>query len=459
MQRINNIIFRVLVAVVALFAVPVAAEAQNFSNSINTYSPYSMYGMGELATPGDVIMRSMGGVGIAMYSYDKVNLLNPAAYGNMSRKSFIFNFGVDAGHYRNEQMKYGASSSIKTAYNSINFHEIAFQMPLAENLGFGFSLTPYSSVGYKMFRQDSSDPILGNVGRALYQWDGEGDVTEVKAGIGWRPFKRFSIGVAALYYWGDITRNYKSLVPDIITGSGSYSSTTGVDEFVVSRFKAQFGLQFHPIMNNKRILSIGATYDLGGGLAPELTQKVYVDNLLQTTVRDKSDKTALRLPSQIAAGVFYQTNAIRMGVDYVYQNWGDENGDYAEDFGKGVKVAYADTHTLKVGFEIVPRAVDVRNYFNRMSYRLGARAGDYYQTFEGTSIKQYAVTAGLGFPVRLFGNSSINVGFEYGMRRPDKKIVTIEGVKTGLIKQDYFKLSLGLSLFGEDRWFQRYKFD
>jgi hypothetical protein len=32
-------------------------------------------------------------------------------------------------------------------------------------------------------------------------------------------------------------------------------------------------------------------------------------------------------------------------------------------------------------------------------------------------------------------------------------------VGANLVKQDYFKLSLGLTLFGEDRWFQRYKFD
>jgi hypothetical protein len=29
----------------------------------------------------------------------------------------------------------------------------------------------------------------------------------------------------------------------------------------------------------------------------------------------------------------------------------------------------------------------------------------------------------------------------------------------GMVKQHYFKFSLGLALFGEDRWFQRYKFD
>lgn len=443
---------------VSLLAMPAESSAQNFSSSINTYSPYSMYGLGELATQGNVAMRSMGGVGLGMYSYTTVNLLNPAAYGNMTRKSFIFDFGVDAGHYRNEQVK-SSSSAVKTAYNSVNFHEIAFQMPLAKNLGFGFSLTPYSNVGYKMYRDEMADEILGNIGRVHYQWDGEGDITEVKAGVGWRPFKRLAVGVAMLYYWGNITRNYTSQVPNIITGSGSYSSTTGIDSYVVSKFKAQVGIQWHIVSNTKRMFSLGATYDIGGDLTPQLTQSVYVNNLLQTVVRSKSEKTALRLPQQIAAGIFYQDIHVRWGIDYVYQNWGNENMNYSESINKGVSVNYTDTHTIKFGLEYVPRAMDVSNYLNRVSYRIGGRVGDFYQTFGGSKIRQYAVTAGLGFPLRLFGGSAVDVGFEYGMRRPENKYIEVDGVETGLVKQDYFKLSLGLSLFGEDKWFQRYKFD
>ncbi len=447
-----------MMAVVAVFAMPAVSSAQSFSSSINTYSPYSMYGLGELATPGNVAMRSMGGVGLGMYSYTMVNLLNPAAYGNMTRKSFIFDFGVDAGHYRNNQMK-SANSLVKTAYNSVNFHEIAFQMPLAKNVGFGFSLTPYSSVGYKMYRDEMSEDILGNIGRVRYQWDGEGDITEVKAGVGWRPFKRFSVGVAMLYYWGNITRNYTSQVSNMITGSGTYSSTTGVDSYVVSNIKAQAGIQFHIISNTKRMFSLGATYDLGGSLKPRVTQSVYVNNLLQTVVRDKSEKGPLRLPQQISAGVFYQDVHVRWGLDYVYQDWGSENADYSESIDKGVVVNYTDTHTLKFGLEITPKAMDVRNYLNRIAYRVGARAGELYQTFGGSKIRQYAVTAGLGFPLRLFGGSSIDVGFEYGMRRPEMVVVDVDGVNANLVNQNYFKVSLGLTLFGEDRWFQRYKFD
>jgi hypothetical protein len=326
-------------------------------------------------------------------------------------------------------------------------------------VGFGFSLTPYSSVGYKMYRDEMSEDILGNIGRVRYQWDGEGDITEVKAGVGWRPFKRFSVGVAMLYYWGNITRNYTSQVSNMITGSGTYSSTTGVDSYVVSNIKAQAGIQFHIISNTKRMFSLGATYDLGGSLKPRVTQSVYVNNLLQTVVRDKSEKGPLRLPQQISAGVFYQDVHVRWGLDYVYQDWGSENADYSESIDKGVVVNYTDTHTLKFGLEITPKAMDVRNYLNRIAYRVGARAGELYQTFGGSKIRQYAVTAGLGFPVRLFGGSSIDVGFEYGMRRPEMVVVDVDGVGANLVKQDYFKLSLGLTLFGEDRWFQRYKFD
>lgn len=458
MQKLNKRIIEAVVAV--LTAMPMGAAAQTLTSSINTYSPYSMYGLGELATPGNTAMRSMGGVGVAMQSNMSVNLLNPAAYAITPQKSFLFDFSVDAGHFRNSQTKYGTSSSeVKTAYNSINFHEIAFQMPLMKSLGFGFSLSPYSNVGYNMYNDDLSSGVAGNVGRVRYQYYGEGDVTEVKAGVGWRPFKHLSVGVAMLYYWGDITRNYNAVPTDVITGSGDYSSTTGVDTYDVSRVKAQFGIQWAVIMNAKRALTLGATYDIGGAMNPGMVKYVYVDNQLTSVVRDESDKSLpLRLPRQLAVGAFYQTQRIRTGIDWVYQNWGDENSDYTESGSKGVSVAYNNTHTIKAGFEITPRPIDVRNYLNRMSYRVGLRYGDYYQSFGGSRIAQYAVTAGIGFPIKLFGRSSIDVEFEYGMRDPQKKSVVIDGKRAGLVKQNYYKLSLGLSMFGE-KWFTRYKFD
>ena len=459
MQALKRRIFRAIIAIVLLL--PMGAAAQNLHSSVNTYSPYSMYGMGELAVQGNAIQRSMGGIGVAMYSTTMTNMLNPAAYGFTPRQSFLFNFGVEAGHYRNSQEKFGNSAGeVKTAYNSVNIHDVAFQMPLAKGLGLGFSLSPYSDVGYSMYNDDLSSGVAGNVGRVRYQYYGDGNVTDVKVGLGWAPFKKFSMGVSMIYYWGNISRSYNAMVSDVITGSGEYSSTVGTDTYDVSKIKAQFGVMYSPILNNNRVLTFGATYDIGGSLDPDMKKYVYVDNLLTSVVREQTEKSLpLRLPNQISAGFFYQDPKVRFGVDYVYQDWGSQNTDYMESGGRGVHVSYTDTHTVKAGFEFIPRYSDVGNYLNRVSYRIGFRYGDYYQTFGGSTVQQYAVTAGFGLPIRLFGRSSVNIGFEYGRRDPAQDTILINEVKTGMVKQNYYKMSLGLTLFGEDKWFHRYKYE
>jgi hypothetical protein len=152
---------------------------------------------------------------------------------------------------------------------------------------------------------------------------------------------------------------------------------------------------------------------------------------------------------------------IAWGIDYNYAAWGANNGDYNENASYDVPVHYKDTHVIKAGFEITPRGNDVRNYLNRISYRVGARLGNYYQSFGGERINQMAITAGLGFPVKVWGSSSINVAFEYG-RMSSPKAVNINAQTVGLVTQNYYKISIGFDLFSADTsdyWFVRQKFD
>lgn len=393
-----------------------------------------------------------------MFSTSSVNVMNPAAFGLTPRQSFLFNFGIEGGHFRNSQTKYQQSgaSDIHTAYNSINIHDIAFQMPLAKGVGLGFSLTPYSNVGYTMHRNDMD--IAGAMGNARYEYMGEGDVSEVKLGVGWAPSKKFSVGASLIYYWGSINRSYK-MIPKPIVGVGEYSTTTGLDTYDVSRFNAQFGLMWSPILKSDKILSFGATYNIGGSLNPDMMKYVYVDNLLSSVVRKDSDSALpLRLPKQVVAGVYYQNLKVRFGADYVYQRWGGDNDSLIENENTGVQVRYTDTHTIKVGVQYIPRHTDVRNYLRRMAYRVGARYGDYYQTYGGEKIKQLAFTAGFGLPVKLFGSSSVDVGVEWGLRGLGNQTIMVDNKKVGLVKQQFVKFSVGLSLFGEDDWFVQRKY-
>lgn len=451
MTRVNNRPFFAVAALCIALWLPAAVRAQSGS-SINVFSPYSAYGVGEVNTPGSLASRSLGGTGVAQRSVSTVNLLNPAAYSATLSRSMLFSLSLEGGGYYNSQ-KQPDGSMARTSYNTVNFHDIALQFSIAKGLGIGFSLTPYSSVGYRFYDRQ----ILGNVGLAEYDYTGDGDVTEVKLGAGWEIFKNFSIGVAAQYYWGDIERTYTTTIYPY-TDTGSYPTVAGSSNYSISRIKGQVGLQYAPILNRRRILSIGATYDFGGNLEPRVTEKIYASTgggYLQTISKDETGHLPLLLPHKLTVGLFYETNRFSVGVDYDYQDWEARNSRGVQLAGGGFEVAYCNTHTLRAGVEWTPNRNDVRQFIRRMHYRLGANYGNYHQQFDGRKLPQYAVTLGVGIPVRFGGFSSIDVGVEYGCRGTHEIIAQ----SVGIVKQHYVRFAIGFSFFGDDYWFVRPKYD
>ncbi len=436
------------VLVVALLLGTVKLWAQE--NSINTFSPYSMYGIGQINTPGSLAVRSMGGAGVAQRNLSTVNLLNPAAYSTALQRSVLFNFGLEGRNTYTSQLQADGTTA-NTSHCTFNIHDIALQIPLAKHLGLGISLTPYSSVGYRMYNRE----VLADIGMAEYDYVGEGDVTQVKIGLGWEIFKNFSIGVAGLYYWGNIDRDFTMTIFPYTGASASYPSTQGLMNYEISRLKAQFGVQYSPIMDKRRMLTIGAAYDLGGDLAPNVTSTVIVNGTLQSTAKSEEGRLALVLPQQLSAGVYYETNRFVVALDGVAQWWGSRNRANSEVASGGYTVAYCNTAMVKAGLEWTPNRNDVRNFLKRWHYRVGANYGYYHQTFAGERVPQYAVTLGFGIPVKFGGFSSIDVGFEYGCLGKDKVIAG----QVNMLKEQYFKFAVAFSLFGEDYWFVRPKYD
>lgn len=451
-----------LIATLALVLLGVERAAAQGGAAITAYSPYTMFGIGELQTIGTTQSRAMAGVGVAWRSTHVPSMANPAGYSATLQKSFLFSVGAEGNFLQNVQKKYNtdgtSAGSAKNGKNSVNIHDIAIQLPLAKRLGLGLSLMPYSSVGYKMSLEDNDDAIAGNVGPATYTYSGDGDVTEAKLGIGWEPFKNFSFGVAAKYYWGKITHNYSSEPHDYV-GHGSYFSVIGKDEYVISNFKFQAGLQWNILAKDKQLLTLGATYDYGGSLSPKVAKSLLLNNVYSTEVVKEEASSQMRLPHSVKAGMMYHTPKIMAAVEYEFQAWGSGNKDRFEEYvNNNMKVQYVDTHTAKIGVSYTPNRFDVRNYLKRISYSAGFRYSNYYQAYNGVAIPQYAVTAGLGFPFKFMGTSSIDLSFEYGIRG-SHALMSSGPKKIGMIRQDYFKLGLGIILFGDDYWFVRPKYD
>ncbi len=410
------------------------------SSSLNTYSPYTFYGIGDIHTEGNAVLRAMGGAGIGFRNYLYINTLNPASYSSVRNNSFLSNFDMEGQNF------YAHTTEAKTSFNTFNIRDISMSFPLGKHLGAAVSVMPLSSVGYNVNYYDNNPEVLGNIGQMFYAYSGSGDVTQFKAGVGYELFKNFSLGADLIYLHGSIERNF-SAQPTSITGNGNYYSLNGTEVERINSFHARFGLQWTVLANQERVMTIGATYQLGGKINGEVVRSVPVNSLLLPGeyAENKTYPSTFSMPSMYAVGVFYHAPKYSLGADYEFADWGSRNSQDVTD-----NLSFRNTNTVRVGGQYTPNPGDVRNAFNRFTYRAGVRWSQYYMVLNNQPFDDVALTFGVGIPLRMTGLSNINLGLEVGQRGT---------TKAGLSKENYLKFTIGFSLFGEDYWFVKAKYD
>jgi hypothetical protein len=215
----------------------------------------------------------------------------------------------------------------------------------------------------------------------------------------------------------------------------------------MSRIFAGAGLQITPINKEKTRLTIGATYRMGRGLASTVTDYIPSGNIYNDIVRMDTLPSLTYIPRTIGVGFFLHRPKFSIGADYVYQDWARNNTfDSAND------VAYVDTHTFKFGAQFTPNRYDIRSFLKRNTYRVGFRYNDYYLQMKGQKMNEKAVTVGIEIPFKMMTVSSVNIGLELGQRGT---------LQSNLIKENYFKINVGVMLFGRDYdyWFEKYKYN
>ena len=67
-----------------------------------------------------------------------------------------------------------------------------------------FGIIPFSNVGYSYLNTD----YISDMKTATFtnNYNGSGGIHEVYLGLGWEPFKGFSLGVNGGFIWGDYTK-------------------------------------------------------------------------------------------------------------------------------------------------------------------------------------------------------------------------------------------------------------
>lgn len=414
-------------------------EARGQMSSLNAFSPYTMYGIGDMAVGGSAFNRAMGGVGIAGRDPHAFNYRNPASMSVIPRQSAIFNF---AGEGKNIYAKDGNTS---TSYNTFNIHDLGLAVPLGRGVGLGFSLTPVSSVGYTSQLVEQNPSITENVGSTIYHYAGDGGITQVAMSLGVNVTPQFSLGASMNYWFGDIERQYNATVTSYLE-SATYRSIISVENQHLSKILFTLGAQYVFKVGKGNALCIGATYQ------PKVSARVKQSRSTFSyggssvdTVYVGSERWTMTIPGKIGAGIYFQTSKLGLAFDYTRQDW---NGAFAIPAGQDIALGVQQEYRFGVSY--IPNRFDLRTALNRWTYKAGLRYGDSYLLKGGHQLHDAAVSVGVDFGLKRGTFSKVGIGLEYGERGSWYK---------GEARERYFNFFVALSLFGQDYWFVRPKYN
>lgn len=421
---------------VPLFTLSLLVMAQGGTNS-----PYSMYGLGILADQSQGFNRGMSGVAQGFNDGNQVNSLNPASYSNVDSISFIFDIGMSL---LNTSLKEGGTTrNVKSA----NFEYAVAAFRLTRNLGCSFGILPYSNIGYNFYQTGKlTNPVEDTYTTTYY---GSGGLRNVYLGLGFRPFKYFSLGFNAAYLWGTYSRS--------ITNTHSVTSSDNlyrVYQGTVNTYKIDVGTQIYLPINKKNQLTIGATYTIGHNM----NNRAEMMDIKEDTTKYSVDD-AFSVPTTISAGLAWKyKNKFKVGFDYTLYKFGKldfpASGDTGSKFVYEMKSGLLKDRTrIAVGGEWTPDEYS-RNFFSRVHYRVGAQYTTPYvkiTDYTGKLIdgpKEYGLSFGFGIPIMNAYNN--------------RSILNISGqwVKSSLknyIDETYWRINIGITF--NERWFAQWKFE
>ncbi|MCC9018459.1 aromatic hydrocarbon degradation protein [Flavobacterium lipolyticum] len=394
----------------------------SFSQSISS-SPYSLYGLGSVYDSDFGNIPSIGSSGIALPSATFINNLNPASLGYLPQNHFMFDIGGKAISTTYQ------SSSRSESRNNFQFSHLAFAFPVTKNSGFSIGIRPYSSATFKI--SNLKLPIENSQDFYYLTATGSGGLNNLDLSYGYRFGKKWSVGASASVLFGNTKDNRSFLIMNSITSIQKKTHYNGL--------RATVGAQYQV----DSTLTIATTFKVPTQIRASKVQTVQTiaDDVVTTIESDvASDTDDYYMPLEMGIGISKRfKNNLNMTLDYEKSLWGSTN--QSELYGN-----FVNQDRFALGFTYRGRK-NIRKYWDRVQYAAGANFDTGYLEIDGKRIHNAAISIGLNLPLENT-YSSLNISYSYGQRGR---------VSDNLIKENYHKISLNLSLDGI--WFVKRKFE
>ena len=399
---------------VILMLLLIAAMTITVSAQPKIFSPYSKTGLGNIQDLNHPSTMSMGGISAAYNDLYIINDANPASLSYLQASSFDVGVNIRYGNLitaDNKKSAWGGHlDNFSLAFPLLNpINELLEGTNSKFKYGMGFSLRPYSLVGYNIQSIDStSSPVKIN-----REYIGDGGLYTVNWGTGVR-YNQASLGVSIGYLFGSTNQSRSISFPDLFNAYNDEFQ----DNIAYSGFVWKAGAQYEAVLKREatkdgikgkalNVLNIGVHGNLGNSFTTKYDQLYYRINESYTTrdtlVNNFDVEGTGKLPAGLGFGLNYRDQKWMVGGEFKYTAWSDYKNTAKPE-------SFDNSWRSSMGFAYTPDANSFTNYFKRATYRAGAF---YHKSEKGYD--QYALTFGAGFPfVNQKQYSFINAGFEVG---------------------------------------------
>lgn len=405
----------------AFLSCMILMSINSFSQSISS-SPYSLYGVGSVYDSDFSSIPSIGSSGIALPSANYINNLNPASLGYIPQNYFMFDLGGKA------ILTTFQSNSKSEKRNNFQFSHIAFAFPVTRNSGFSISLHPYSSASFKI--SNLKLPVENSSENYTLNAIGTGGLNKFDFSYGYRMNKKLALGVSGSVLFGNTTDDRSYAVEKSVTAISKQTGYNG--------FRGTVGLQY----KIDSTFTIASTFKLPALVNASKVQSIQTvaDEVVTTIESDvASDTDDYYLPMEIGFGISKRfKNNLNLIFDYEKSFWSSTN--QSELYGE-----FVNQDRFALGF--IFKSKDNRSYWDRIQYGTGLNFDTGYLEVEGKRINNSAISLGVSLPIENTF-STLNISYSYGQKGK---------IGGGLIKENYHKLSLNLSLDGI--WFVKRKIE
>lgn len=445
--------------ILILFLFPVALIAQGIESS-----PYSAFGLGEDKYTGPAESVSMGGLNSIFWDNVHVNPSNPASYSFLSLTNF--SFGAT-----------GEITNLETANQSEQINQagvshLIMGIPMGKWGGMAFGFMPTSSTGYEFLSSekfiDEASIITDGLGydgsyEQTTYFRGEGAMNRFFIGGAFSPFEGFSIGVNAMYDFGNLTRTTMMVTPPVyqvlellenpvLVFEGSQYHSKEKVKLRLSEWNYQLGLIYTSKLSEKLQFTLGGTYGIGNSSELEASRYLFTYRynangvaIPVDTLKSASGEGTIKnidLPQYGSMGLSIgDFSKWMVGVNYEFKDALSGLNNLYEG------VEYTEKKKYSIGGYFTPKYNSLMSYAQRITYRLGFKYEEPGLRVNGIDIVDYSINFGFGLPMKN-GASNVSIGGAFGTRGT---------TDLGLIKENYLSFYVNFSL--NDKWFKKVKYN